>query len=172
MKISLIAAVAENGAIGKDKDLVWHLPDDLKFFKEQTAGRTVIMGRKNYESIPFKYRPLPKRTNMVISRDANYPAPGCIVFTSIDDALNQARESGEKEVYIIGGGEIYKLALVGDLVETMYITEVHGTFEADSFFPDFDRSEWQAGIIARHKKDERHQFSFTIKKFTKLHKPD
>src|SRR6186713_1159205 len=103
MKISLVAAVAENGVIGKDNDLPWRLPDDMKFFMETTKGHYVILGRKNYESLPPKYKPLPNRTNIVVTRQKEFNAPGCLVVNNMDDAFNIARDNGEHEVMVIGG---------------------------------------------------------------------
>ena len=108
MKVSLIVAVAENGVIGKDNDLIWHLPKDMRFFKETTMGHHVIMGRKNFESIPHKYRPLPDRTNIVITRQSEYKAEGCIVVNSVETALEIAKNNGDIEHFIIGGGQIYR----------------------------------------------------------------
>ena len=119
MHISLIAAVADNGVIGKDNDLVWSLPDDMSFFKASTRGRHVIMGRKNYESIPHKYRPLPGRTNIILSRDSEYDASPAKLSPSLESALDTARNAGETNCFIIGGGQIYKIALELDVVDTM-----------------------------------------------------
>ena len=104
--ISLIVAVSENNVIGKDNDLIWHLPTDMKFFKDTTTGHCVIMGRKNYDSIPEKYRPLANRTNIIISRQQNFDAPGCIVVDSIDAAVKKARELNDSEIFIIGGANL------------------------------------------------------------------
>ena len=98
MKVSLIVAVSENGVIGKDNDLIWHLPKDMKFFKDTTMGHHVIMGRKNFESIPHKYRPLPNRTNVVITRQTDYKAEGCVVVNSVEAALEIAKNNGENEI--------------------------------------------------------------------------
>lgn len=167
MKRIIIAAVAENGAIGKNNDLIWHLPDDMKFFKNQTMGKPVVMGRKNYESIPHKYRPLSGRENVVITKDTAYEAPGCRVFHEIDEALAALEKEGNEEVYIIGGGQIYTLALEKNLVDEMYLTEVHEKFEADAYFPQFDKSDWTAEVLVHHAKNEKHPHSFTIKKLYK-----
>ena len=129
MKVSLIVAVSENGVIGKDNDLIWHLPKDMKFFKETTMGYHVIMGRKNFESIPHKFRPLPNRTNIVITRQSDYKAEGCIVVNSVEEALKVAKSHGENEAFIIGGGQIYKLALDANLVDKVYLTKIHHSFE-------------------------------------------
>ena len=112
MKVSLIVAVAENGVIGKDNDLIWHLPKDMQFFKETTTGHHVIMGRKNFESIPHKYRPLPNRTNIVITKQSDYKAEGCIVVNSVEEALKVAKSNGDNEVFIIGGGGVDRKSVV------------------------------------------------------------
>jgi dihydrofolate reductase len=162
MKVSIIAAVADNGVIGKDNDLVWSLPDDMSFFKASTSGRHVIMGRKNYESIPHKYRPLPGRPNIVLSRNADYDASPAALTTSLKDALDIAREAGESEAFVIGGGQVYTMALEEGIIDTMYITHVHGTPDGDAFFPEFDPSEWTLQVIDDHPADDSHEFPFTI----------
>ena len=139
MKVSLIVAVSENGVIGKDNDLIWHLPKDMRFFKNTTMGHHVIMGRKNFESIPHKFRPLPNRINVVITRQTTYKAGGCMVVNSVDDALQIAKHNGEEEAFIIGGGQIYKLALEANLVDKVYLTKVHHSFEGDTFFPALNK---------------------------------
>jgi len=154
----MIAAVAENRVIGKDNDLVWSLPDDMKFFMNKTTGHHVIMGRKNFESIPEKYRPLPNRTNVIITRQKNYKAEGAQVVHSLEDALNIAKENGEHEAFIIGGGEIYKLGLAH--ADTMYLTEIHESFEGDAFFPEFDKDKWSEEERIHHSTDEKHAHSF------------
>lgn len=165
MEIYLIAAVAENNAIGKDNDLIWNLPDDMQFFKEKTSNTSVIMGRKNYESIPEKFRPLPNRQNIVMTRKENYNAPGCIVVHNMEEAIKAAAK--KEPIYIIGGAEIYRKALKDDLVDIMYITEVHASFEADAFFPEFDKSKWNVEILGHHEVDEKHKYAFTFKKYTR-----
>ena len=165
MRVCLIVAVADNGVIGKDNDLVWSLPDDMLFFKASTRCRHVIMGRLNYESIPEKYRPLPGRQNIVISRNKNYDAGEAILVTSLESALELARKSGESETFIIGGGQIYSMALDLGVVDTMYITHVHGEPEGDAFFPEFDREEWTLTVLDDHPADDRHEFHFTICKY-------
>ena len=158
MKISMIVAVAENLVIGKDKDLVWSLPDDMKFFKEKTAGHHVIMGRKNYESIPAKWRPLPNRPNIIISRNNNLSIPNVTVVNSIDRAIDIARQAGETEAFIIGGGEIFAQSM--NMAERIYYTEVKGSFEGDTYFPQIDRKVWQEISRVVHPADERHAFAF------------
>ena len=166
MKISLIVAVAENGVIGKDNDLIWHLPKDMRFFKETTMGHHVIMGRKNFESIPERFRPLPNRTNVVITRQSDYQAEGCVVVNSLEAALEVAQHNGDKEPFIIGGGQIYKLALEGNLVEKIYLTKVHHSFEGDTFFPELSE-EWKEVNREDHEADEKHACDFSIISYIK-----
>lgn len=135
MIISIIAAVGQNRAIGKDNKLLWHISADLKKFKSLTTGHAIIMGRKTFESIG---KPLPNRTNIIVSRNENYKIDGCITLNSLDNALKQAKD--ESEVFIIGGGELYKQAL--PLAHKMYLTMVFDDFDADTFFPEFDEDEW------------------------------
>ena len=159
MKVSLIVAAAENGVIGKDNDLIWHLPKDMRFFKETTLNHHVIMGRKNFESIPHKYRPLPNRTNIVITRQTNYKADGCVVVNSVEAALEIAKENGDKEPFIIGGGQIYKLALEANLVDRIYLTKVHHTFDGDTFFPELN-NKWKEVNKIVNKADEKHAYDY------------
>ena len=161
MKVSLIVAVAENGVIGKDNDLIWNLPKDMRFFKETTWGHHVIMGRKNFESIPERYRPLTNRTNIVITRQNNYKAEGCVVVNSLEAALEVAQYNRDNEPFIIGGGQIYKLALEGNLVDKIYFTEVHNSFEGDTFFPELS-DEWKEINRKDYKADEKHAYNFSI----------
>ncbi len=166
MIVSMIAAVAENLVIGKDNDLVWSLPDDMKYFMQTTSGHPVIMGRKNYDSIPVRFRPLKNRTNIIVTRNASYRAedcPDCIIVNSIEDALTSAKKEN-KEIFIIGGGQIYELAL--PLANRLYLTEIKSSFEGDAFFPAIDKSVWKEVSRKKHYKDERHnqEFDFVIYK--------
>ena len=158
MKTSIIVATAPDGAIGKNNQLLWHLPADMKFFKEKTMGHHILMGRKTYESIG---RPLLGRTTIIITRDKNYKAEGCIVVNSLPEAIEKAKEKGDDEAMITGGAEIYKLAVA--LADTIYLTEVQGKFEADTFF-NFDKSAWTIKEKKDYKADEKNKFdySFTI----------
>ncbi|MBG26965.1 MAG: diacylglycerol kinase [Croceibacter sp.] len=156
----MIAAAAENNALGKDGDLVWHLPDDFKRFKKLTTGHHIIMGRKTFESFP---KPLPNRTHIVITRNRDYTKEGCIVVHNLEDALKIAEE--DTQPFIIGGGEIYKLAL--NASEKIELTRVHDTFEADAFFPEIDLSKWELINEEFHEKDERHSVSFTYLTYVK-----
>ena len=159
MKVSLIVAVSENGVIGKDNDLIWHLPKDMRFFKETTLNHHVIMGRKNFESIPHKYRPLPNRTNVIITRNSDYKAEGCVVVNSVKQGLEVAKENGDKEPFIIGGGQIYKLALENNLVDKIYLTKVHHAFDGDTFFPELN-NEWKEVHKTVNKADEKHAYDY------------
>ncbi|HRH38612.1 MAG TPA: dihydrofolate reductase [Flavobacteriales bacterium] len=162
MIVSAIAAVAENGVIGRDGDLPWQLPDDMKFFQRTTRGHHVITGRKNYESIPPKYRPLKDRVNVVVTRDRTYEAPGAMVVHSLEEALDLAEKSGETEAFIIGGGQIYKEAMEKGLVHKLYITRVHATILGDTVFPVIEPSRWAEVRREEHGADERHAHAFTI----------
>ena len=167
MIVSLIVAVSENGVIGKDNDLIWHLPKDMKFFKETTMGHHVIMGRKNFESIPHKYRPLPDRTNIVITRQSGYKAEGCVVVNSIEAALEISKNNGDIEPFIIGGGQIYKLALEANLVDKIYLTKVRHSFDGDTFFPKLG-NEWEEIERIDCKSDEKHAHDYSFLTFEKI----
>jgi len=167
MKVSLIVAVAENGVIGKDNDLIWHLPKDMKFFKDTTQGHHVIMGRKNFESIPHKYRPLPNRTNVVITRQSDYKAEGCVVVNSVESAIDIAQKNGDTEPFIIGGGQIYKIALEQNLVDRVYLTKIHHTFEGDTFFPKLS-DNWEEVKREDCFADEKNKYDYSFIVFKKI----
>ena len=152
----MIAAVGENNALGKDNDLLWHLPDDFKRFKQFTTGHTIIMGRKTFESFP---KPLPKRTHIIITRDKNYKVdhPGCVVTHTLADAIKLA--SGDENPFIIGGGEIY--AQGEKFANKLELTRVHANFEADTYFPEVDETVWKLIASEYHPKDDRHRYDFT-----------
>jgi dihydrofolate reductase len=137
--ISLIAAVAQNGAIGKNNQLLWHLPEDMRYFRETTRGKTVIMGRKTWESLPAAFRPLPGRRNIVVTRDAHYVAEGAVLAHSLPEAIATAGEAGE--TFVIGGAELYLQAL--PQAQRLYLTEVAQTCEGDVFFPEIPAAKWQ-----------------------------
>lgn len=168
MKVSLIVAIAQNGVIGKNNQLIWHLPADLMYFKEKTIYHHVILGRKNYLSIPEKYRPLPNRTNIVLSRSENFLAPGCVVLNSLEQALEYCKKQGETEAFIIGGGQIYQEALDKNLVDRMYITYIEHSFEGDTFFPEFNKSEWIKKEEALRMKDDKNQYNMKFCLFERL----
>ena len=136
--LSLIAAVARNRAIGKDNQLLWHLPGDMRHFRETTRGKPVIMGRKTWESLPEKFRPLPGRHNLVVSRNPAYAAPGATLVASLEDAIARA---GGGEIFVIGGETLYRQAL--PLAQRLYLTEIDRTFVGDAFFPEITAGEWQ-----------------------------
>ncbi|WP_373055589.1 dihydrofolate reductase [Zunongwangia sp. H14] len=152
--LTVIAAAAENNALGKDNDLVWHLPDDFKRFKKLTSGHHIIMGRKTFESFPDL---LPHRTHIIITRKKDYKPKGTIVVNSLENALEKVKN--DEQPFIIGGGEIYKMAI--DKAEKIELTRVHGTFDADTFFPEINLEEWKITSEEFHEKDEKHEYPFT-----------
>lgn len=152
--LTLIAAAGENNELGKDKDLVWHLPDDFKRFKQLTTGHHIIMGRKTFETFP---KTLPRRTHVVVTRKDNYKKEGIVVVHSLERAVELSKE--DPQPFVIGGGEIYKLAM--DIADRIEITRVHGTFDADTFFPEIDLEKWDLIAEEYHEKDERHNYAFT-----------
>lgn len=156
--IILIAATSENNALGKNNELVWHLPDDFKRFKELTSGHHIIMGRKTFESFP---KPLPNRTHVVISRQENYRPEGCIVVKSMQEALEICPKN--EDAFIIGGGEIYTLGL--EFSDKIELTLVHEIFEADAFFPEINPLEWRLITTEFHPKDEKHLFDFSYQTY-------
>ncbi|MBJ60128.1 MAG: diacylglycerol kinase [Flavobacteriales bacterium] len=164
MVVSLIVAVSENKVIGKDNNLVWHLPADMKFFKDTTKGHFVIMGRRNYESIPHRYRPLPKRTNVIVTRQDDYKAEGCLIVNSVEAAIELAQKAGDKEPFVIGGGQIYKYAIKNNLVDRIYLTKVHTEIDGDTYFDDLDGS-WKLVNTDFHPSDEKHIYAFTFQTF-------
>lgn len=155
MRLSAIFAMSENRVIGKDNRLPWHMPADLKHFKEVTIGKPVVMGRKTFESIG---RPLPNRHNIVITRDAHFQAPGCLVTTSIDTAL--ASVSEEKEVFLIGGALLFQQLL--PRVQRLYLTVIHHQFEGDTFLPELDMNEWREVERIDHQKDEANPYNYSF----------
>lgn len=158
MIISLIAALTKNRVIGKNNDLPWHLPDDMKYFMQTTKAHHVIMGRKNYESIPEKFRPLPNRTNIVVTRQKNFSAPGCHIVNTLEEGIDMARSDGEKELFIIGGSEIYSLGMT--YADQLYLTEIDTTLEGDTYFPIFNKEDWQELSRTHHEADARHAYPF------------
>jgi dihydrofolate reductase len=157
----MIAAVAENFALGKDNELVWHLPDDFKRFKQLTTNHYIIMGRKTFESFP---KPLPNRTHVIITRQQDYKAEGCLVVANLADAL--AMVPKDENAFVIGGGEIYALAL--PFTDVIELTKVHAHFEADTFFPEIDAKQWKLVSEEYHPKDEKHLFDFTYETYRRV----
>jgi dihydrofolate reductase len=167
MITSIIVAVAKNGVIGKDNRLIWRLPDDMKFFKNTTMGHHVIMGRKNFESIPPTFRPFNGRTNIVVSRNIDLQIDSVDVFNDLKQSIAFAEKNHEDECFIIGGGQIYNQALEEGLVDKMYITEINQSFDGDVFFPQFDKTIWQEVNRIHHEADEKHAFSFDYVTYVK-----
>ena len=157
MIVSLVLAVSENGVIGRDNQLPWHLPADLRFFKQLTTGHTVIMGRKTYDSIG---KPLPNRRNVVVSRKVGYAIDGVEVFESLGAALKAC--IGEDEVFIIGGGTIYAKALDLDIVDRIYMTLVHADFEGDTKFEVPIAKHWLTDHVERHGADEKNAYAYSF----------
>ncbi|MEE9363028.1 MAG: dihydrofolate reductase [Cellulophaga sp.] len=159
----MIAAAAENDALGKDNDLLWHLPDDFKRFKQLTTGHAIIMGRKTFESFP---KPLPNRKHIVITRDRNYTIayPNCVIVHSLEEAIKLV--SNDSLSFIIGGGEIYKQGM--PFATNIELTRVHSSFEADTFFPKIDTTIWKIVETIKHDKDEKHNYDFTYITYEKF----
>lgn len=163
MIISLVAAASENNVIGKDGRLPWHLPDDLKHFREVTEGKNIIMGRKTYETIG---KPLPNRRNIVVTHQ-KITLPGCDVVHSLDDAIALAQRDASDEICVIGGGEIYAQAL--PLASRIHLTRVHTVVEGGTaFFPEFSEAEWQETSRIEHPADLRHTYSFTYLEYERI----
>jgi dihydrofolate reductase len=154
MTVSIVVAISQNHAIGKDNKLLWHLPKDLKHFKEITTGGTVIMGRKTYDSVG---RPLPNRRNIIVTRQ-QVEITGCEVVNSVEAALDLCRD--EAEVFIVGGAEIYKLAM--PLTDRIYLTIVHADFEADTYFPEIKADTWKETARQDHEADEKNPLPFSF----------
>jgi dihydrofolate reductase len=167
MIISIIVAMDEKRGIGRDNRLPWRLSADLKQFKELTMGHHIILGRKTFESIG---KPLPGRVSIVVTRSAGYRADGCLIAHSLDAALQMASERGEGEVFICGGAEIYAGAL--DRTDRIYLTLVHTDSRADTFFPEWDESEWVEKESYHHAADEKNQHPFTFKLLERGEKSD
>lgn len=159
--LTIIAAASENNALGKDNDLVWHLPNDFKRFKALTTGHHIIMGRKTFESFP---KPLPNRTHIIITRQKNYNVPeGCVVVSSLKKAIDVCPT--DEESFIIGGGQIYKQSI--DDADKIELTRVHTCIDADTFFPEIDAEKWKLISEEFHSKDEKHQYDFTYLTYVK-----
>ncbi|HKC66702.1 MAG TPA: dihydrofolate reductase [Bacteroidia bacterium] len=160
MVLSIIVAVAQNNVIGKNNTLIWNLPADMKFFKEKTKGHVIITGRKNYESIPEKFRPLPDRINVVITRQADYKAPGAIVVPSIEAAIEYVKQHhANEEIFIIGGAEIYKQTIA--ICNKIYLTRIHHSFEGDAFFPELT-ADWKLIHSEDISPDEKNKYPFAF----------
>ncbi len=161
--ITMIAAAAENDVIGRENDLVWHLPDDFKRFKALTTHHHIIMGRKTFESFP---KPLPNRIHIIISRKRNYEPKGAIVVNSMEEALTLAKD--DSQPFIIGGGEIYELGM--PFADKIELTRVHNEFEGDTFFPKINESDWDLVEQHFHPVDEKHAHAFTYLTYVRKNK--
>lgn len=161
--ISIVAAISKNNVLGKENKLLWHLPTDFKFFKDTTFSHPIIMGRKTFESLP---KVLPGRTNIVVTGDRNYVGEGAVVTHSLEDAIKIGLSENEN-LFICGGGQIYKEALEKNLVDKILLTEIDVELEGDSFFPAFDKSGWEINKKECHPKDEKHSYDFCFVEYLK-----
>lgn len=157
-KISIIAAASENNGLGKNNELVWHLPDDFKRFKQLTTGHHIIMGRKTFESFP---KPLPNRTHIIVTKNKHYKAVNCLIAHSIEEAITLA--ASDDNPFIIGGGEIYALAM--PFADKIELTRVHTEVDADAFFPEINGDCWKLVNEVFHPKDEKHKYDFTYQTY-------
>lgn len=156
-RIAYVVAMDNNRLIGRDNDLPWRLPDDMVWFRERTMGKPCVLGRKTYDSLPARFRPLPGRLNIVVTRNPDYHAPGALVVQSVDEALHAAGEVDE--IIIVGGSALFRQLM--PVVDRIYLTQVHGAAEGDVFFPEFNADEWQETYRQEHSSDEQHAYSFT-----------
>lgn len=159
--LTIIAAIGKNNALGKDNQLLWHLPLDFARFKALTTGHCIIMGRKTFDSLPKR---LPQRQHLIVTRQKDFVAEGCYVFSSIEKAIEEALKQ-DPNPYIIGGGEIYKQSLLyADKIE---LTRVEAQCEADTFFPEIDETIWERVFYEFHQKDEKHAFNFSFETYVR-----
>ncbi len=155
--LAYVVAMDDHQVIGRNNDLPWRLPDDMKWFREKTMGKPCIMGRKTYDSLPPQFRPLPGRLNIVITTNPAYEAPGAVVVHSVEEALEAAET--DDEVIIVGGAMLFRRLM--PLVNRLYLTRVHGSAEGDVFFPTYDPSQWREVYREHHPADDRHAYAFT-----------
>jgi len=160
MIISIIVAIAENNAIGKGNQLLWRMPADLKHFKNATTGHTVIMGRKTFDSVG---KPLPNRRNIVITRNTDLKIDGVEIVNTLEKAVSLC--NNDEEVFIVGGAEIYKMAM--DRTDKIYLTVIHGVFDADTFFPEIDLDIWKETEIVDNNADEKNPFDYTFSTYVR-----
>ena len=161
--ITIIAAIAENNALGKNNDLIWYLPADLQRFKKVTSGYPIIMGRNTFESIG---KPLPNRTNVIVTRNKSYHQEGCLIANSLEEAIALVKKS--EKLFIIGGAQIYKEAMEKQLADQLDITLVHDTFEADVYFPEIDTNIWQKIASEKYNADEKNKHNYSFVTYKKL----
>jgi dihydrofolate reductase len=157
MTISLIVAASQNDVIGKDNQLPWHLPADMKYLKNVTLGHHVIMGRKTFDALG---KPLPGRTNIIITRQEDFTADGCIVVNDIHHAIDYAKAHDETECFIIGGGDIFIQSLIW--ADRIYLTRVMHKFEGDTFFPQLAEGDWNEVKVERHLNDEKNKYPYAF----------
>lgn len=162
MQIAAIVALSENRAIGIDNKLPWHLPADLRHFKEVTLGKPIIMGRKTYESIG---RPLPGRKNIIVTRDKTFSAAGCDIVHSLSDAIQAASDA--EEIFIIGGAQLFAEAM--PLVQRLYLTVIHENFKGDTFFPSLNNNEWHETHHEDHEPDEKNIYRYSFITMQRIH---
>ncbi len=155
--VIIVSAISKNNALGKNNDLIWHLPADLKRFKKVTTGHHIIMGRNTFESIG---KPLPNRTTIIVTRNKNYFKDGCLVAYSVEEAIKLA--GNDDKIFIIGGAQIYKYAIENKLVDKLDITLVNEEFEADAFFPEINLQEWQETNREDHKANEENKYDYSF----------
>lgn len=155
--VAIVVAAAENNVIGKDNDMIWHLPADLGHFKRLTMGHPMIMGRKTFEAIG---KALPGRTSIVVTSQHGYKAEGCVVAHSLEEAIAQAKELDKEQISIIGGANVYRQALA--FTDKVYLTRVHHTFEGDAYFPELPQDEWRVVAQEHHEPDEKNRYSYTF----------
>ena len=160
--ITIIAAIGANNELGKNNDLIWYLPADLKRFKKVTSGHHILMGRNTFESIG---KPLPNRTTVIITRNLEYKAEGCIIVDSIEKAIEVAKE--DAQIFIIGGAQIYKQTIESNLVDQLDITKVHHSFEADVYFPKIDAAIWKEASREDFEADEKNKYNYSFISYKK-----
>lgn len=163
MILSAIVAISNNDVIGKDNELPWYLPADLKYFKKITINHPVIMGRKSYEAIG---QPLPKRTNIVLTRDPYYLSSNILVAHSLEEALALAYDLDSEEVFVIGGAMIFESCF--PFLDRLYITEIHAYFEGDTYFPEWKREEWTLISEENHSSDKKNEFDYSFKIYERI----
>lgn len=156
-RIAYVVAMDDNRLIGRDNDLPWRLPDDMRWFREKTMGKPCVLGRKTYDSLPARFRPLPGRLNIVVTRNREYEAPGAVVVHSVEDGLTAAGDA--EEIIIVGGADLFRRLL--PVVDRLYLTRVHGTSVGDVYFPEYDPAEWRETYRQEHPADEHHAMPFT-----------
>lgn len=163
MIISIIVAIGKNNEIGKANNMLWHLPAELKRFKEITTGHAIVMGRNTFNSLPKG--PLPNRKNVILTRNSGFSSEGCLIYSSLDQAFVNLLD--DEEVFIIGGGDVYQQVL--PIADKLYITKVHADFpEADTFFPEIKWKEWKETFRETHPADEKNAYSFTFYEYERL----